>query len=79
MTEGNTHTAPWTNKNDFDSFHSLCSYLGAFPPSLASYFIKYFTDENDLVFDPFSGRGTTILESRLLNRNSFGSDLNPVA
>lgn len=70
---------PWTNKRDSDSLHSLCSYLGAFPPSLANYFIKYFTDENDLVFDPFSGRGTTILESRLLNRKSIGSDLNPIA
>lgn len=70
---------PWADKSDSDSFHSLCSYLGAFPPSLANYFIKYFTDENDLVFDPFSGRGTTILESRILNRKSFGSDLNPIA
>ena len=70
---------PWADKSDSDPFHSLCSYLGAFPPSLANYFIKYFTDENDLVFDPFSGRGTTILESRILNRKSFGSDLNPIA
>ncbi len=79
MTKVNAHITPWADKSDADPLHSLCSYLGAFPPSLASYFIKYFTDENDLVFDPFSGRGTTILESRLLNRNSFGSDLNPIA
>jgi len=70
---------PWANKKDTDPFHSLCSYLGAFPPSLANYFIKYFTDENDLVFDPFSGRGTTLLESRILNRNAIASDLNPIA
>lgn len=73
------HITPWSNKRDSDSLHSLCSYLGAFPASLASYFIKYFTDENDLVYDPFSGRGTTILESRLLNRQSIGTDLNPIA
>lgn len=70
---------PWADKRDTDPLHSLCSYLGAFPPSLANYFIKYFSDEKDLIFDPFSGRGTTILESRLLNRKSFGSDLNPIA
>jgi len=70
---------PWADKSESDPFHSLCSYLGAFPPSLANYFIKYFTDEKDLVFDPFSGRGTTILESRILNRNAVGSDLNPIA
>ena len=73
------HITPWAKKNDSDQLHSLCSYLGAFPPSLANYFIKYFTDKNDLVFDPFSGRGTTILESRMLGRKSFGSDLNPIA
>jgi site-specific DNA-methyltransferase (adenine-specific) len=73
------YKTPWSNKKDFDPFHSLCSYLGAFPPSLASYFIKYFTDEEDLVFDPFSGRGTTLLESRILNRRAIASDLNPIA
>ncbi len=70
---------PWANKRDNDPFHSLCSYLGAFPPSLANYFIKYFTDEGDLVFDPYSGRGTTLLESRILKRNAIASDLNPIA
>lgn len=75
----NKKITPWTDKSDSDPLHSLCSYLGAFPPSLAKYFIKYFTDEDDLVFDPFSGRGTTILESRILNRRSIGSDLNPIA
>ena len=79
MIEEKVHITPWADKSDSDPLHSLCSYLGAFPPSLANYFIKYFTDENDLVFDPFSGRGTTILESRILNRKSFGSDLNPIA
>ncbi|GLR19814.1 DNA methyltransferase [Portibacter lacus] len=73
------YVTPWAKKNNSDPLHSLCSYLGAFPPSLANYFIKYFTDKNDLVFDPFSGRGTTILESRMLGRKSFGSDLNPIA
>ncbi len=79
MIKEQVHITPWADKSDSDPLHSLCSYLGAFPPSLANYFIKYFTDEDDLVFDPFSGRGTTILESRMLNRKSFGSDLNPIA
>ncbi len=70
---------PWAKKRDNDPLHSLCSYLGAFPPSLANYFINYFTDEGDLVFDPFSGRGTTLLEARILNRKAIASDLNPIA
>jgi hypothetical protein len=33
----------------------------------------------DVVFDPFSGRGTTVFESLLNNRIGFGCDLNSVA
>jgi hypothetical protein len=72
---------PWSTQStrSFDPWHSMCSYLGAFPPSLASYFIKYFTKRGGIVMDPFSGRGTTALEARLLNRNSIATDLNPIA
>lgn len=72
---------PWSSQSsrEFDSWHSMCSYLGAFPPSLANYFIKYFTKKGDIVFDPFSGRGTTALEARILNRKSLATDLNPIA
>ena len=79
MTEEADFVSPWAKKRDSDPFHSLCSYLGAFPPSLANYFIRYFTDEKDLVYDPFSGRGTTVLESRILSRDVLASDLNPIA
>lgn len=80
MTIDNTPT-PWSklNARDFDSWHSMCSYLGAFPAPLANYFIQYFSNEGDLVYDPFSGRGTTALEARILNRNSLATDLNPIA
>lgn len=72
---------PWATQSsrEFDSWHSMCSYLGAFPPPLANYFIRYFTQKGDIVFDPFSGRGTTALEARILNRKSIATDLNPIA
>lgn len=72
---------PWSNKSSrsFDPWHGMCSYLGSFPPGLANYFINYFTQEGDIVFDPFSGRGTTLLESRILNRKPIATDLNPIA
>ena len=60
-------------------WHAMCSYLGTFPPVMAHALIQVFTDEGDLVFDPFSGRGTTTLEARLLGRRAAGSDLNPLA
>lgn len=59
--------------------HSMCSYLAMFPPSIPNYFIKQFTHEGQVVFDPFSGRGTTALEACLNNRIGIGNDLNPLA
>jgi hypothetical protein len=72
---------PWAklNAREFDAWHSMCSYLGAFPAPLANYFIQYFSNEGDIVMDPFSGRGTTLLESRILNRKPIATDLNPIA
>lgn len=80
ITEENFKT-PWSklSAREFDSWHSMCSYLGAFPPTLANYLIRYFSTENDIVMDPFSGRGTTALEARILNRQTIATDLNPIA
>jgi hypothetical protein len=37
------------------------------------------TKPGQIVFDPFSGRGTTVFESLLNGREAFGCDVNPVA
>lgn len=77
----NTNEKPWAGQSakNYSAWHTMCSYLGAFPPALANYFIRYFTDEREMVMDPFSGRGTTLLEARMLNRRAIASDLNPIA
>ena len=72
-------TKPWAKNKKSDNLHSLCSYLGSFPSSLANYWIEYLTDKKYLIFDPFRGRGTVMLESRLCERNVIASDLNPIA
>lgn len=50
-----------------------------YPYQVPENLIKEFTSEGDIVSDPFSGRGTTILEARISNRRSIGIDLNPLA
>ncbi|MBX3328698.1 MAG: hypothetical protein KF682_22720 [Nitrospira sp.] len=45
--------------------HSLCSYMAMFPPMLPRVFIEWLSKPGDVVYDPFSGRGTTLLESLL--------------
>ncbi|PIV45056.1 MAG: hypothetical protein COS25_01905 [Candidatus Nealsonbacteria bacterium CG02_land_8_20_14_3_00_37_10] len=61
------------------SLHSMCTYMASFPPGIPKYFIEMFTQENDVVFDPFSGRGTTPAEACILGRKGIGNDLNPLA
>jgi DNA modification methylase len=48
----------------------------AFPFRLAKHFISTYTKENDLVFDPFVGVGTTLESAKLLGRKSIGIDIN---
>jgi DNA methylase len=59
--------------------HSICPYFAMFPEQFVRKHVVAHTDRGDVVFDPFAGRGTTILESLLLDRGGFGTDLNPVA
>lgn len=47
-----------------------------FHPQLPEFFIKWLTDENDIVLDPFMGGGTTALVSKKLNRKYLGFEIN---
>jgi hypothetical protein len=59
-------------------FHSLCPYFAMFPESFVRKHLVW-AKRGDLIFDPFSGRGTTVFESLLNDREAFGCDINPVA
>ena len=59
--------------------HNFHPYPAKFIPQIPRFFIEEFTNENETVLDPFVGCGTTIVESKLLNRNSIGVDLNHIA
>jgi hypothetical protein len=59
--------------------HSLCPYFAMFPETFVQEQVDAYTKPSDLVFDPFSGRGTTLLQSLLMGRRAIASDINPVA
>lgn len=59
--------------------HRFHSYPARFIPQIPKAFIKLFTNEEDIVIDPFCGCGTTIVEAYLAGRNSIGNDFNPLA
>lgn len=57
-----------------NSLHTLSPYIGGFPPALPVYFIRRFSEPGDVVYDPFSGGGTTPLEAALHDRVGWASD-----
>ena len=59
-------------------FHALCPYFAMFPEAFVGKHLAA-TRSTGVVFDPFCGRGTTVLESLIRGRQSAGCDINPVA
>lgn len=69
----------WTSKQrDASSLHEI-SYRACFKPQLPRFFIERLTRPGDVVYDPFMGRGTTLVEAALLGRIPVGCDVNPLS
>jgi hypothetical protein len=68
----------WTERQrQACSLHEV-SYRACFKPQLPRFFIERLTEPGDLVYDPFSGRGTTGIEAGLLGRRVALNDVNPL-
>jgi hypothetical protein len=65
--------------NSRHRFHSICPYFAMFPEAFVRRNLLAWTKRDDIVLDPFCGRGTTIFESLLNGRRAIGCDTNPVA
>jgi hypothetical protein len=69
----------WTSKQrQACSIHEV-SYRACFKPQLPAYFIERLTTEGDVVYDPFSGRGTTAVEAALRGRRIIANDISPLS
>ncbi len=69
----------WTSKQrQATSLHEI-AYRACFKAQLPNFFITKLTKEGDTVYDPFSGRGTTIVEAALCGRNGIANDINPIS
>lgn len=47
-----------------------------FPKELAKRHIETWSNENDLIYDPFAGSGTTLIVAKEMNRNFLGNEIN---
>ena len=59
--------------------HVLHTYPAMFIPQVARRLLLTYTKKGDTVCDIFCGSGTTLVESKLSGRHSYGIDLNPLA
>jgi hypothetical protein len=69
----------WTSRQrQASSIHEI-SYRACFKPQLPRFFINILTKKGDVVYDPFSGRGTTVIEAGLSGRNVIANDANALS
>jgi DNA modification methylase len=66
------------SKRDRSGSHSG-KYWGNFIPQIPNQLMRRYTKQGEWVLDPFSGSGTTLIESRRLGRNVLGIDISPEA
>ena len=59
--------------------HMLHPYAARCPPPLARWAISNYSNEGDVVLDPMTGSGTTLVEACLLGRTAVGADIDPLA
>lgn len=61
------------------AFHNWYRFVLSFPPHLVKYYLdKFNLDRDSLILDPFSGTGTTLVESKINNYYSVGIEANPI-
>lgn len=69
----------WTSRQrQASSIHEI-SYRACFKPQLPRFFIDLLTRKGDMVYDPFSGRGTTVIEAGLSGHGVCANDVNPLS
>lgn len=69
----------WTAKQRAGhSIHEI-SYRACYKPQLPAYFVEKFCEPESVVYDPFMGRGTTLIEAQLHGHRAIGNDINPLS
>jgi hypothetical protein len=69
----------WTaRQRQANPLHEV-AYRACFKPQLPRFFIERLTQPNEVVYDPFNGRGTTAIEAGLLGRRVIANDVNPLS
>lgn len=65
----------WTVPKGADGFVSQHPHPTQKPEALMEQLVSDFTDEDDLILDPFAGSGTTLVAAKKLGRRAIGIEL----
>jgi len=61
------------------SMYLMHKYWARKPHNVVGEYIKHYSNEGDIVLDPFCGSGVTIIEAIKLGRKAVGIDLDPLS
>jgi DNA modification methylase len=71
----------WDFRNEDTKIFTHCfhAYPAMMIPQVAGRLIDKYGKDSKLLFDPYCGTGTSLVEANLRNINAIGTDLNPLA
>src|SRR6266496_3757687 len=67
------------NRQDDARHYGVHPYFTRRPANVVRKYVERYSQEGDVVLDPFGGTGVTAIESFLLGRSAIQNDLNPFA
>lgn len=75
------HKINWNfeNADTQYSLHRFHWYPATFIPQIPAYLIEFFSKPGEVIYDPFCGVGTTLVEALRLGRKAIGVDVNYIA
>ncbi|HXK82396.1 MAG TPA: DNA methyltransferase [Bacteroidales bacterium] len=65
--------------NTKEMTHCFHSYPAMMIPQVARRIIENYGKDKDVLFDPYCGTGTSLVEANIQNINAIGTDVNPLA
>ena len=66
-----------SNCLSFGKNKEALGHPAAYPTKLPSFFIKAYSDEKDIIYDPFLGSGSTLIASAINERICYGCEISP--
>ena len=74
-----TETKGHHKADTYTGIYAMHKYWSKKPYNIIRNFIERYSKKNELVLDPFSGSGISVIESIILGRKAIGIDINPSA